>query len=546
MDIIQLTERINKLAIENGHSISRLPELRKSHLGKKQLPYSIFTSKTTFKGPDNYAFHYGGRDEMQFNIGEEEFKGKTYTRVGLCLSLEPSMSLQNPVEILEKYRIHFNDCLIKRSDLFVDFQFWSYHNGKRSENLSPRKIDTDLFQLNTFICLGRLIEKKISQLTDLDVSFILTTFDALLPIYRYCVLEDSQAIKSSRIFTRLTSNDNNWEIPSTHKWNTNNQGKKSVAFEHQYGFGHEEWLLNPRYNIGGYQYGYIRGIGNAKAGDTEFDEVHLYTVKTDLKTKDVYYIGVIKNVIVIRDNEIEQKTIKPIIDLFYNDMLREVDEINGDTAGLRKFRHIAVVKFKMTDVHLYDEPMFQPEFDLYTYKRFQPYSLSVPLNEIFELNLRLEDSVFTPGKSTQTGVYDRKNKASSKTIIKLHAEIVDALEQYLAPNYSIQNDNLSIEMTRFHGNIADVVAETSDRSIIIYEIKTSSSGRRNLREAIAQLLDYALHAKPLEVKKIVIVSPCKLNKMELEFLHAMKKHIKVKLEYLHYDKNLRDKFIIRE
>jgi hypothetical protein len=56
---------------------------------------------------------------------------------------------------------------------------------------------------------------------------------------------------------RIAWNKNNWEFPSGHKWSKENQGKKNIAYENQYGFGGEEWLFNLRYNIKGYQYGLL-------------------------------------------------------------------------------------------------------------------------------------------------------------------------------------------------------------------------------------------------------------------------------------------------
>ena len=111
MNIHQLAEALNEKAVSGGFSIAALPELRKKYLHKKQLPSNIFTEKTIFDSLHKYAFHHGGRDEIQFNIGEEYFKGKTVTRFGLCFSLKSSPSLHKPVEDLEPFRERFNECI---------------------------------------------------------------------------------------------------------------------------------------------------------------------------------------------------------------------------------------------------------------------------------------------------------------------------------------------------------------------------------------------------------------------------------------------------
>lgn len=85
------------------------------------------------------------------------------------------------------------------------------------------------------------------------------------------------------LFTRLTFNENNWIVPSGHAWKKENQGKTNIAYENQYGFGHEEWIFNTRYFIDEFQYGYIRGLRRFHSPKSKVDKVHLDTVKKNLK-----------------------------------------------------------------------------------------------------------------------------------------------------------------------------------------------------------------------------------------------------------------------
>lgn len=543
MTIQELAEALNEKAVADNFSIAGLPELRKKYLHKKQLPAKIFTWQTIKDGEDKYAFHNGGRDEIQFNVGEEYINDKAVTRYGLCFSLEASPSLHHPVEELEPFREKFNECIETHPNLFEGFEMWYYQNGKRNGNFAVQKIPDDWFQRNTFICLGDIIEKSLSALNDNDLSKILSGFDKLLPIYYYCVLQNTSVLPKEKIFTRLTSNENNWELPSPHRWRKENQGKQNIPFENQYGFGHEEWLLNTRYNVNGFQYGFIRGLQNSKPSITKYDEVHLYTVKKEKVRNLVYYLGFIKNVYPIKNNATEQQIIKGVISRFNADMLTEIENINADVKGITKFPFRADVKFKLENVLFFDEPIYQPEFDLEKFKRFQPYQFSDSTETIFENKIEDENTGFVSGKSSQTSVYNRKNRESSVTIEKVHSEIVNALELFLNPTYSLTANNISIETMRFNGNIADIVTEESDSSIIIYEIKTSASGRRNIRDAIAQLLDYALHSGNLRVNKLIIVSPSSLTKAEGAFFAELKKRIDFPLEYLCYQKDNSTKFI---
>lgn len=543
MTIHQLAHALNELAISGDFRIAQLPELRKQFLGKKQLPGYIFHQRTIFAEPDKYAFHYGGRDEMQFNVGEETINGKKVTRYGLCFSLESSRSLPQPVKDLDPYRRRYNVLIASHLDLFEGFSLWHYRDDKRSANSEPQEITDELFRQGNFICLGAIIKKSLDALEPSDLVIILNGFDRLLPIYEYCILESAPAEIGPTIFTRLTSNDSKWQLPTGHEWNEDDQGKKNVAFENQYGFGYEEWLLNPRYLINGYQYGFIRGLQHSDLSIPAYKRVHLYTVKKIRQEKLVYYIGYIDKVEVIRDNPLIQAVISEVFDRFKGDMVDEIQNVQGDINGLTAYPVQPVVRFRTTDVKFLEEPALQPHFPLGTYKRFQPYQLTGPIEAIFEDTEQLTDPQFVSGKANQTNVYDRKNRKSTRTIIKTHTEIIEALEIALQPEHSLREKNISIEKMRFHGNIADLVTKEADNSISIYEIKTSISGRINIRDAISQLLDYALHSGSLKIKKLVIVSPSFLTPLEIRFMNSLKATIGLTLEYLCYKKDAAQKFL---
>ena len=97
---------------------------------------------------------------------------------------------------------------------------------------------------------------------------------------------------------RICWNSNNWRRPS------GREGKSSdvSSYEHINGFGHEEWLFDLDKTINGYHYGAIQPIG--KHQDTYQGQIFkllLYTYKAD--EKEWYWVGWLKNVIVISRNE---------------------------------------------------------------------------------------------------------------------------------------------------------------------------------------------------------------------------------------------------
>lgn len=534
MDIWELTATLNEKAKTGNYRIAELPALRKAYLHKKQLPDVIFHPRTTQDRKDIYAFHYGGRDEMQFNVGRELVDGKNVTRYGLCFSLEASRSLTDPMGILDPFRLRANDFIARFKNSFRKFKLWYFQKGVRYGNYQVQQITDRVFSGDTFLCIGELIPKSISELTEQDLDRILHGFDSLLPLYEYAVLGIDEIQSGPTIFTRLTSNENKWELPSPHRWRKKNQGHSNIAFEHQYGFGHEEWLRNARYCVDGYQYGFIRGFQHCKKDINYCERVYLYTVKKEKNSNLVYYVGYIDSLSVIRTGSTVLNEIMPIVATFRNDMLQEVKRINGDTAGMTDYPFQPVVRFKPEDVHFLEDPLLQPDFDLGTYKRFLAYELDGPIDAVFS-NTRLEEqTIFTPGKASQRAMYGRENKSASIVVEKLHVEIVEALQRTLSPRYTLELGNISIETMRFAGNIADIVTKEADGSITIYEVKTGASGRRNMRDAVSQLLDYALHSGGLRINKLIMVSPSTLRPDEREFLRGLQRQIGFDLEYLSY------------
>lgn len=346
------------------------------------------------------------------------------------------------------------------------------------------------------------------------------------------------------LFTRLTFNENEWIVPSGHPWSKDKQGNPGVSYENQHGFGHEEWLLNPRYNIAGWQYGYIRGLRRVHE---KVDRVYLYSVNKDNGKNYIYYLGFLNNVEILDDNwGIKFPIVKKVFNDYSPMVIEEVAQTNGNSLAFKQDPFIPVIRFNKDGNSLLDKPRLLDFFPLNRYKRFQPYQLTDEILKLFTHGIASKKDFefrFTPGKASQTERFNRYVGPSSKAVIKKHCKIIDALENFLQPDYSIKKKNISIERTRFNGNIADLVTLKSDKSAIIYEIKTSLNLRKNIREALGQLLDYASHGGNFEVSKLVIVSPCKLDDEGQLFLKSLRKAIRYPIDYFEYSEVSDKKFI---
>ncbi len=169
MNIKDLALKIDELS--SNFKIGNLQEIRKNLKNLKAKPGSkIFNDKTTF---DDWAFHYGGRKELQFNIGNED-EGIRY---GIAFSLEPSQSLPNIQDLFPKI-LRLNSLIINQPDLFSNYKMWYWQNGKRSVINNVFEINEQLTKIGTFIFIGKLVDYN-----NVNVIEILKDFDDLLNIY---------------------------------------------------------------------------------------------------------------------------------------------------------------------------------------------------------------------------------------------------------------------------------------------------------------------------------------------------------------------------
>ena len=67
---------------------------------------------------------------------------------------------------------------------------------------------------------------------------------------------------------------------------------------------------------------------------------------------------------------------------------------------------------------------------------------------------------------------------------------------------------------------------------VLYEIKTYTQLRKNIREAIGQLMEYAFWTRNKKIKELVIVSEKTLDKKAGEYLAFLRKNFSLQISYL--------------
>ncbi len=172
--LYEIAEELNARA--HAHPIGKLQELRGHRPGNDLFRVN---SKTT---QDRWACHWGGRTELQFNIGIEESKNLRY---GVAFSFEESREYKSDeliATLAPKVRL-FNTFIRRHPRISADMSLWAWDDGKGETVYHPRSVKTiprHLVAKHVFVFLG-----KYQPINRVDYELILDEFDRLLPLYQY-------------------------------------------------------------------------------------------------------------------------------------------------------------------------------------------------------------------------------------------------------------------------------------------------------------------------------------------------------------------------
>lgn len=175
LDIPRTAEELNRRA--KAYRIGQLQLIRKAMKGFERLPSRSIFTRQTIQG--RWAFHHGGRSELQFNIGHEHPGDMVELRYGVAFSFELSQTLPSIDPLVPKVRI-FNEYVQMYPDQFADMRMWHHRDGLRSSDYAPGAIPHELVTAGVFVFLG-----KRQPATSIDYEAILADFDRLLPLYEY-------------------------------------------------------------------------------------------------------------------------------------------------------------------------------------------------------------------------------------------------------------------------------------------------------------------------------------------------------------------------
>jgi hypothetical protein len=175
--------------------IGRLQEIRQELKGHARAAgHAIFTPLSMFEQGRGrslsypYAFHHGGRTELQFNVGFEPGG----FRNGVAFSFEPSRTVPRPEETLIPSVKRFNEYLTLHPQQFADMSMWHWEgNERKGSDHPPTPIQAGLIRRGLFLFMGRMQPANA-----IDYDLIVEDFDRLLPLYRF--------VEGNEIFPEVT------------------------------------------------------------------------------------------------------------------------------------------------------------------------------------------------------------------------------------------------------------------------------------------------------------------------------------------------------
>lgn len=324
---------------------------------------------------------------------------------------------------------------------------------------------------------------------------------------------------------RICWNTNSWRSPS----GPEGKSKNKDSYEDIVGYGHEEWIFDLDKIVDGYHFSFLQAANTGRnVHKNSYLKVYLYSINSATKTR--WWIGSIANLQIVPESESER-----IYQIYkeqgwLDEMIDQVGQAGASSEDLRKTdpKILFTVKFRPSDLRLEEPPKeFSASDDSLsaTYYNFQPY-LGLPdfLSHTFN---------FVPGHNPGKNEGWRTYEDNSKKIDNLHNQIQNGAYLHLTKSYG--NDNVGTEQLTSNGTKIDIVARESDKGLIFYEVKTSSTVLGCIREAFSQLLEYSYYPDSNHAKKLVIVSPNKITEEASAYLNNIRERFGIPIYYQAFD-----------
>lgn len=321
--------------------------------------------------------------------------------------------------------------------------------------------------------------------------------------------------------TRISYNSADWQRP------TGDARVYEVAgtYNHEHGFGHEDWLFRTEWLIDGWRYAFIQGVNKSHSKLVEAGiplDLTLFTIQPD---KNRQFIATIHAVECLDDQQAQDALKVFKRQGWYKIMHKEISMVGGDTSALgdaKYAKHILNVRFRQENVQRYSTRDFAPsDSPLLRWTRYQLYDVEGIHSQI----------------DKPEGVRKRGSTSLPK-ILKFLRQGSTAIE--VTPEHSRMQEKLMKELKTEYPKAVIIrekdyidVSVQTEQEQILFEIKSDLEPRTVIRQAMGQILEYAYHpnrAHSLPVR-LVIVGRHQPSPLDNTYLKHLQSEFSLPLTY---------------
>lgn len=485
IDIANIAEQLNDVLSDS--SMAEFQVERAARLGKsKPGARNLFSKRTTH---DNYAYHDGGRSELQFNFGMDS---PTVFRYGIGISLQKDRSLPNPIGSMSGRIRKINELVAAKPDLLHGLQMWrNYGTGKGAPREAGR-IPDHWITKDSFIFIGERKETSARRYnpSERDIAKIAALFERLYPIY--ISVENDLASDGRYRAARIVWNDAGWKRPS----GPNGKLKRRKNFEYINGFGLEEWIFCDARDLQNWRYSFLQCFSHHHTAYSGRNyDVLLYSI--DNRSKRRVWVGRMANVHCLTESSSKKVLAEYRNRGWLEEMSKEVEFVGGNPTHLFSEKPINIIncKFRPSNLEIFDEPM--PEIannDVYLKAFYYDTFTKIPPTRFFSPEPN-DQGLTTVAMPTDLSDYGSQGITKRRTATwntpgdAIQAELRHKSWQKqvlrnLRKRYGKKSVGIEVPTG---GGYADIAVRVRGRMIII-ELKTGSSARQNVTEALGQAI----------------------------------------------------------
>jgi len=494
-------------------------ERRKLNGGNKWRGPLLLIQRNGTQDRQGYAYHKGGREELQFNVGFE--KGGTHFRYGVAFSLESGQDLPDPAAALAPKILQFNR-LIQHFPELSRLKMW-VDEGDRSHPLSLGPISSQWVRNGAFIFLGersRIFEGGIGRGTIVRAAKVL---NMLWPLYEAIEREHSGATQASEYkVARLCWNTNYWHCP------TGPEGKLTdeETFEGKHGYGHEEWLFDRSTLIDGWKYGFIQALNHSHE-KYEGQHLNLLLYAINHISKQRYWVGAINDLEVLTKRDGRQVSRVYRLRGWLKTMREQIGSLGLKADTLDDAETLVNVRYRPESLRMFESLMPFPSQDLPSARYGQLQKLPASQAAVLEN----DGGVDEPTERNLLKTKSTRNISGGSYEVEL---VQTQWQQSL--KYTLKEDikGAKVDIERdVGGHRVDVVLTVGKREIFI-ELKTFGPVRQIIRAALSQLLEYAYWPDEYRCQTLLIVGPSEAGVAGNIYLAMLRKRFGLPVHYLPY------------